>query len=165
MTSMRLALPDETATAMLGARLSAALTPPMVIGLRGDLGAGKTALVRAMLHARVPGLRVKSPTYTLIESYGLPGGSWHHLDLYRLRHPDELLELGLDDCLGPDAIMLIEWPDKGGTQTPPIDLDIVLTRPADSPGRVAELRAATARGQGVLDRLATQGDQSVPGRS
>lgn len=129
-------LPDLAATEAFAARLAGLLAPPLVVGLVGDLGAGKTALVRAMVQALAPGTRVKSPTYTLIESYDLGDRQIHHLDLYRLRHPDELAELGLADLLGPRAILLIEWPDKGGEQTPALDLELRLERIDDTVRRL-----------------------------
>ena len=124
----RIDLVDLAATEAFAARLAQALRPPLVIGLIGDLGAGKTALVRAMIQTLAPGTRVKSPTYTLIESYALPGLHLHHLDLYRLRHPAELADLGLADLLGPHSVLLIEWPDKGGDYAPTLDVAMHLMR-------------------------------------
>ena len=111
-------LPDLAATQAFAARMAHALQAPLAIGLVGDLGAGKTALARALIQTLAPGMRVKSPTYALVESYELPGLHLHHLDLYRIRRPDELAELGLAELAGADAILLIEWPDRGGDQTP-----------------------------------------------
>ena len=145
-------LPDLAATEAWAARLARVLTPPLVIGLIGDLGAGKTALVRALIQSLVPGTRVKSPTYTLIESYEVGELQIHHLDLYRLRHPDELAELGLDELLGPRSVMLIEWPDKGGHRTPALDLEIRLSR-RDEQARRIELVAHSAAGNAFRDRL------------
>mgnify|MGYP001251447888 CR=1 FL=1 len=99
---MSVELPDLSATEALARQLAHALSAPLVIGLSGDLGTGKTALVRALIQSLAPETRVKSPTYSLIESYELPGIVVHHLDLYRVRHPDELVELGLADLLGND---------------------------------------------------------------
>ena len=138
-------LPDLAATNTLGVRIAGALRAPLVIGLIGDLGVGKTALVRALIQSLSPGMRVKSPTYSLIESYELGALNVHHLDLYRLRHSDELVELGLAELLEPSALMLIEWPEKGGDQTPPLDLTIHLSR-LDDNRRQAEFTARTEAG-------------------
>lgn len=145
-------LADLAATEAFAARFAQALQPPLVVGLVGDLGAGKTALARALIQTLAPGTRVKSPTYTLIESYELPGLQLHHLDLYRLRHPDELAELGLADLLGPHAVLLIEWPDKGGEETPLLDLALHLKR-AEAEHRVLDLTVFSPSGQALLDRL------------
>lgn len=145
-------LADLAATEAFAARFAQALQPPLVVGLVGDLGAGKTALARALIQTLAPGTRVKSPTYTLIESYELPGLQLHHLDLYRLRHPDELAELGLADLLGPRLVLLIEWPDKGGEETPPLDLALQLTR-GEAEHRALDLTAFSPPGQALLDRL------------
>lgn len=145
-------LPDLAATEAWAAKLGRAIEAPLVVGLVGDLGAGKTALVRALIQSLAPGTRVKSPTYTLIESYLLPGLQLHHLDLYRLRHPDELAELGLADLLGPEAVLLIEWPDKGGKETPALDLELRLTR-IDDAARRLDCIALSAAGQRVMAAL------------
>lgn len=147
-----LALPDLDATHAAAVALARALKPPMVIGLIGDLGAGKTALVRALIQSLAPGTRVKSPTYTLIESYELPAFTIHHLDLYRLRHPQELGELGLPELLTDDAVMLIEWPEKGGDETPFCDLVIRLTRVEDE-SRLLQFEPLSAAGAGLVARL------------
>jgi len=144
--------PDLAATEAFAADLARALQAPVVIGLVGDLGAGKTALVRALIQALAPATRVKSPTYTLIESYALADFQAHHMDLYRLRHPAELAELGLDELLSEDAVVLIEWPDKGGALTPDLDLQISLKH-VDAAARAGVLEALTPRGQELLGRL------------
>lgn len=124
--SIELALPDLAATERLGAQLSGVLRAPLLIGLRGDLGAGKTSLVRAIIQARLPGTRVKSPTFALLESYDLPEGVLHHLDLYRMESPEQLSQLGLDELLAPDALVLVEWPEQGAGILPALDLEIGL---------------------------------------
>jgi len=147
-----LLLRDLDATQAIATTMARALQPPMVIGLVGDLGAGKTALVRALIQSLAPGTRVKSPTYTLIESYELPALTIHHLDLYRLRDPHELGELGLQELLTDDAVMLIEWPDKGGNETPPCDLSVRLTRVEDE-SRLLQLEPRNAAGAALVTRL------------
>lgn len=153
---IRLRLGNQAATEALGARLAKLLTPPLLIGLSGDLGAGKTTLVRALVNALVPGTIVKSPTYSLVESYALPGGrELHHLDLYRLRDPAELEQLGLDDLLGPNALLLVEWPERGEPLLPPRDLDLVFSHAGDA--RDVALVAHSVPAAGILRDLAPPG--------
>jgi len=107
-----LTLKDETATAELGARIAHALAPGDVVALSGELGAGKTALSRAILRALGVAGHVPSPTFTLVQAYETPGLTVHHFDLYRIEDTKELTELGLDDALDEGAA-LIEWPERG----------------------------------------------------
>ena len=141
---------DEPALVDLAQRLAPAVSQGLVIHLHGDLGAGKTTFARALLQALGVGERVKSPTYSLIESYPLAGNSAHHLDLYRLSDPEEVEWLGLPDLADPDALILIEWPERGGGRIPPADVCIHLTHAAAR----RNLRAVTlsARGTDALER-------------
>jgi tRNA threonylcarbamoyladenosine biosynthesis protein TsaE len=107
-----LALKDETATARLGARIAGALAAGDVVALSGELGAGKTALARAILRERGVEGHIPSPSFTLVQAYETPGLILHHIDLYRIERPSELSELGLDDALDRGAL-LIEWPERG----------------------------------------------------
>lgn len=133
---------DADLTACLGRVMAAVLKPGDVIALQGPVGAGKTHFARALIRARQGDLAedVPSPTFTLVQTYSDPLGTeiWH-ADLYRLTHPDELAELGLDDAMR-DSIVLIEWPDHGGTLPDP--LSIGLDPHADFP----ELRRITLSG-------------------
>lgn len=113
---------DEPGLTDLARALAAAVGAGGVILLEGDLGAGKTTFARALLAARGVGERIKSPTYSLIESYRVDDLSMHHLDLYRIAHPDELEWLGLADLLGTNSLVLIEWPERGLGAIPPADL-------------------------------------------
>jgi tRNA threonylcarbamoyladenosine biosynthesis protein TsaE len=120
---------DETEA--LGARLlgaaPAAGTPCRVVTLYGDLGAGKSTFARGVLRALGVQGPIKSPSYTLVESYELPGIHVLHLDLYRLRDPDELENLGLADYHRPGHLWLIEWPERGAGRLPPADLGFVFS--------------------------------------
>jgi tRNA threonylcarbamoyladenosine biosynthesis protein TsaE len=149
--SIALDLPDEAATAHLGVQLAQALSAPLLIGLSGDLGAGKTTLARALINALLPGTRVKSPTYTLVESYVMPWGVLHHLDLYRINDPEELTALGLDELLSDDAIVLVEWPEKGRPVLPMVDLMITLEH--RDHGRDLGLTAQSERGGQALAKV------------
>ncbi len=144
-------LADEAATASLAAKLARALAPGMVICLRGDLGAGKTTLVRALLRALGYDGRVKSPTYTLVEQYEASGLHLRHFDLYRFRDAAEWEAAGFRDEFNGSNVCLVEWPEKAEELLPQEDLAIVLEiRPH---GRTAVLMAYTATGEKCLTAL------------
>ena len=146
-------LPDEFATAALAQALAAAfsdgLSPPLVLWLEGGLGAGKTSFARSLLRALGFAGAVKSPTYTIAESYPLPQFPLHHFALYRFSSPEEWEDAGLDDLASDGAICLIEWPDKGGAYTPPPDITLALGH-ADG-GRNARLYSHTTHGRKSLE--------------
>lgn len=152
--AVSLALPSEAATAELGARLAALLRPGDIVALTGDLGAGKTALTRAVIQSLpLPdGGRaeeeVPSPTFTLVQTYErAPAPVWH-FDLYRLSEPDEALELGFEEALA-EGVVFIEWPDRLGALLPAERLDITLAYDATGDGRMAVLQG----GVGWAERL------------
>ena len=95
-----------------------------LVFLLGDLGAGKTTLVRGLLRGLGHRGPVRSPTYTLVESYELPAGRVHHLDLYRIADPDEVEFLGIRDLLGDASLVLVEWPERGSGVLPSPDLTV-----------------------------------------
>lgn len=131
----RVALPDEAATLRLGRDLAAILRPGDIVALSGHLGAGKSALARAILRefAGDPALEAPSPTFTLVQSYDTPRGLALHADLYRVRSPDELDDIGLIEDIDR-AVTLVEWPDRAGTRLPLARrLDIVLEIDPDTP--------------------------------
>jgi tRNA threonylcarbamoyladenosine biosynthesis protein TsaE len=138
-----IALADEAATAALAWRLAPHLRPGDVVALTGDLGAGKTSFARALIRAlsgpEGSEREVPSPTFTLVQSYEAPAGRIHHFDLYRIKSPDELTEIGWDEALA-DGIVLVEWPERAGTLLPARRLDIALEFGATSETRAAVLR-------------------------
>lgn len=148
-------LPDESATLELGAALARALTPGLVIYLHGDLGAGKTALTRALLRATGHQGTVKSPTYTLSEPYRvvLNGEAVNviHYDLYRMSSPEEFLDAGFREDFDGNNICIVEWPEKGEPVLPPPDVRVSLS--VSGLGRAVELHALSQQGLLCLDRL------------
>jgi len=151
MTPHRWELPDEAATAALAVRLAGALDEGLVIYLHGDLGAGKTSFARALLRALGVGERIKSPTYSLIESYRTHARSAWHLDLYRIADPGELEWLGLDALSDPAALVLVEWPERGAGALPAADLIVHLGYAGA--GRTAAMEVRSERGARVVSRL------------
>lgn len=144
-------LADENETGKLGARLAGILAPGLVIYLSGDLGTGKTTLVRALLRKLgYPG-KVKSPTYTLVETYASSGLNLYHFDFYRFNDPQEWLDAGFRDYFNPASVCLVEWPERAGNLLPPADITISL-RIAGA-GRDVELVAGTETGGQCLSRL------------
>ena len=112
--------------AALGAALARVNGCAVVIAIRGELGAGKTTLVGGLLNSLGLAGPARSPTYTLIEPYELGNRHIYHLDLYRLVDPAEVEALGVRDLLADDAVLLIEWPEKGGDFVPPADIALSL---------------------------------------
>ena len=156
MTPLTIHLNDEAATLDLGARLAASLKPGLYIALRGDLGTGKTTLVRGLLRALGHHGAVKSPSYSLVEPYALPGFEFNHFDLYRFRDDSEWHDSGFGDYFGPDSVCAVEWPEKASALLPDADIDIALTVEAD--GRGARIVANTAAGQRCITHWGTGGD-------
>jgi len=118
-----------------GVRLGRQINPPLVITLEGDLGAGKTTLVKAICQGYGVTEEVTSPTFALVHVYDAPRSPVHHADLYRLDGPRDLQNLGWDDLVQADALMLIEWPDRAGALLPANHLPIQLSHVDGDPSR------------------------------
>ncbi|MHB8446528.1 MAG: tRNA (adenosine(37)-N6)-threonylcarbamoyltransferase complex ATPase subunit type 1 TsaE [Rudaea sp.] len=135
---------DEDALVVLARALAPRVRAGGSIHLAGPLGAGKTTFARALLRALGAGERVKSPTYTLIETYTLAGLTVQHLDLYRIAAAEELEWLGLRDLADGQVLWLIEWPERGIGAIPEPDLVVQLSHAKD--GRDALMTAYGDRG-------------------
>ena len=134
--ALRLYLPDLRATEALGQRIAALLRPGDAVLLEGPLGAGKSALARALIRAAsgTPGLEVPSPSYTLVQDYETHAGTLSHFDLWRLDGPGGVVELGWDDArLG---VVVVEWPERLGALRPAGALAVSLSHAEDG-ARVA----------------------------
>ena len=141
-------LPDAAATERLGAALAPALAPGLRIYLRGDIGSGKTTLVRALLRAAGVEGRIKSPSYALVELYVISRLHLYHFDYYRFRDPTEWSDAGFEEYFAGDSVCLVEWPERAGDRLPEADLEVVLTL-ADA-GRGARLSAHSRAGATCL---------------
>lgn len=144
-------LPDEAATLALGALLAATAPETALVALQGELGAGKTTLVRGLLQGLGHTGAVTSPTYTLMEPYEAGGRRLVHFDLYRLGDPEELEMLGAREELDGGALALVEWPERGEGVLPAADLHLALDH--RGAGRRARLVAGSEAGRQWLARL------------
>lgn len=151
MKKLTKSLPTEEATLMFGAQLARAIKNGMIIFLYGPLGAGKTTLTRGILRGLGYDDKVKSPTYTLVETYFVNQHKLSHFDLYRLQDPDELEQIGIREYLSSDSICLIEWPEKGFPLLPNPDLACYII--FKDKGREIHLKANTKSGEKSLQKL------------
>jgi len=154
---LTLGWPDEAATEAFAARL--ARQPGLArafIALHGDLGAGKTTLVRHLLRALGVQGRVKSPTYAVVEPYELPGLNIWHFDFYRFNDAREWEDAGFRDIFASPGLKLAEWPEKAAQVLPVMDLDISISTLSDG-ARQATLVAHTPTGAGLLRGLGIEG--------
>jgi tRNA threonylcarbamoyladenosine biosynthesis protein TsaE len=144
MITFTLASPAQTRR--LARLLAACLCPPSLVTVEGDLGTGKTTLVREMLRARGVRGAITSPSFTLAQSYhGRDGELLHHLDLYRLSRGADAELFAWDDYLGPDAITFVEWPAAGSDALPPADVRLALEH------RTRTSRAGRLSGEAALE--------------
>ena len=141
---------DEAQLTQLAARLAHTLEAGGIIFLQGDLGAGKTTFARALLRGLGVAERIKSPTYSLIESYAVDAVRAHHLDLYRIADAGELEWLGLDDLMDDTSLLLVEWPERAAGALPGKDLLLQLSHRDDR--RDLRASAHSARGEQLLAR-------------
>jgi tRNA threonylcarbamoyladenosine biosynthesis protein TsaE len=141
-------LPDESATLALGARLAAGVAPGRVLHLRGELGSGKTTLVRGLLRALGQSGRVRSPTYALVELYSVSSLILYHFDFYRFKDRAEWLNSGFRDYFNADSACIVEWPEQAGDLLSAPDLDIQLQ--FDGEARRASYAASTPAGRSWL---------------
>jgi tRNA threonylcarbamoyladenosine biosynthesis protein TsaE len=126
---------DEAELVAWGERFGHAVTPSLVVALTGELGAGKTTLARAICRGFGVTGEVTSPTFTLVHCYQAPRAPVYHVDLYRLSGPSELTNIGWDDMLAEEALVLIEWPERAGARLPTSHVSIALQHLPDDPSR------------------------------
>lgn len=144
-------LKDEQATLDFAATCANIIDQGGLIFLEGTLGAGKTTFSRGFIHALGHQGAVKSPTYTLVETYELPKLTVCHFDFYRLGDPEELEFIGIREYLNQGALCLIEWPEKGAGVLPSADL--TLTLGDSNSGRVIAWQAHSQQGQAWVEQL------------
>jgi tRNA threonylcarbamoyladenosine biosynthesis protein TsaE len=125
----------ETELTDWGERFGRAARPPLLVTLTGDLGTGKTTLARAICRGYGVPNDVTSPTYTLVHEFEAPRSRVFHLDLYRLRRPEELNGLGWDDILASEALVIVEWPERAGDLLPRDHVPILLQHLPNDPDR------------------------------
>ncbi|MEP6942800.1 MAG: tRNA (adenosine(37)-N6)-threonylcarbamoyltransferase complex ATPase subunit type 1 TsaE [Betaproteobacteria bacterium] len=145
-------LADPATTLDAGARLARGLGGGMVVTCAGELGAGKTTLVRGVLRGLGWQGAVKSPTYGMVEHYKFSSLYFYHFDFYRVADVDEWDDLGFGEYFRPDSVCMIEWPERVQARLPAADLSVTLA--VDRDGRSARLAARTGRGNACLDALA-----------
>ena len=145
-------LVGEDATLEFAAKLAVICQPSLIIHLQGDLGSGKTTFARGFINKLGHSGNVKSPTFTIVESYDLERARVYHYDLYRLKDPLELEYIGIRELVGePDVMCLIEWPERGGALLPAADLVISLEYQGESRG--VDYQANSTKCQMIIDEL------------
>lgn len=149
--SIELELASEQETQNLGELIAKFIEAPTTCYLNGDLGVGKTRLVRAVIQSLGYKGNVKSPTYTLVEPYQFENLRAYHFDLYRLSDPEELEYLGIRDYFDQDSIAFIEWPEKGKGWLEQADISVTLEFLGS--GRRCSIQSGTSRGNLLLDKL------------
>lgn len=144
-------VPNEKMSQQLAKKMAGCLTTPLVLGFCGDLGAGKTTFIRAMLRALGITGAIKSPTFSLIETYDAAIGFIHHMDLYRIQDESELEYLGIREYFTAEAICCIEWPQRMERLQDMIDLQIYLT--IHGAGREIKIQSLSKKGAYILTRF------------
>jgi tRNA threonylcarbamoyladenosine biosynthesis protein TsaE len=147
-------LPVAGATMRAGAELAPRLKGGMIVTLSGELGSGKTTLVRGILQGLGWTGAVKSPSYTLLEDYPISSLYLYHFDFYRFEQPAEWEDSGFAEYFRPDALCVIEWPERVRGMLPPIDLALTLRYHDD--GRMLTIEAGTLAGNACLAALASE---------
>ena len=145
---MIIPLKNEIETTEIGAKVASYLQGGEIIYLKGELGTGKTTLVRGALNKLGFVGNVKSPTYTIVEPYSIDNHVVYHFDLYRLNDPAELESLGIRDYCDGQSICFFEWPEKGGNLLPNADINLLLSYTEE--GRNVELKAISEIGKSIL---------------
>ena len=151
---LRLSLRDVEATEKLGAVLATLLSDGLIFFLLGDLGSGKTSLVRGVLRELGHSGAVKSPTYTLLEEYSVAGRDIIHFDLYRLTDPEELDLIGIRDYVNGKNCCFFEWPQRGQGYLPAADLQIQISLKGN--GRLARMTSNSESGRAILKSIQTE---------
>jgi tRNA threonylcarbamoyladenosine biosynthesis protein TsaE len=154
MAPLHLKLPDAAATQRLGEVLAPGAAPGRVLHLSGDLGSGKTTLVRGLLRALGHAGRVKSPSYALVEPYALSSINFYHFDFYRFKNTAEWLSSGFQEYFNPGAVCVVEWPERAGGLLPPPDLQVRLEFTGEA--RSAALLAHGGAGRSWLSQVRSQ---------
>lgn len=148
---MNIILADEAATLALGAALAPCMAAGLVVYLDGDLGAGKTTLVRGLLRSLGETGPVKSPTYALVEIHVVSGLDLYHFDFYRINQPEEYFDAGLDEYFDGKGVCLVEWPERAAPYVPAADLHVSLAVHGEgSVARAAHVEALSERGRRCL---------------
>ena len=144
-------MPDAAATRRLGEALAGGAIAGRVLHLSGDLGSGKTTLVRGLLRALGHAGRVKSPSYALVEPYALSSINFYHFDFYRFRNESEWLSSGFQDYFNPGAVCVVEWPERAGKLLAPPDLHVRLEFSGEA--RTATVQARAVPGEAWQSQL------------
>ena len=153
MPSLTLHLADAAATEACGTRIAPLLHVGMIVSLDGELGTGKTTLVRGLLRARGVEGPIKSPTYTLVEHYPVSSLYFYHFDFYRFARASEWDDAGIADYFRDDAVCIVEWPERAGDRLPPADLALSLSHARDGRGRDLVATARSTAGERCLNAL------------
>ncbi|MDE2131249.1 MAG: tRNA (adenosine(37)-N6)-threonylcarbamoyltransferase complex ATPase subunit type 1 TsaE [Betaproteobacteria bacterium] len=149
-TEYKVFFPDEPALEAWGRRFAPALKPGMLVTLQGDLGAGKTTLVRAVLKALGVTGRIKSPTYPLLETYNVSSLYLYHFDFYRIKGPFELEDAGFRECFAGPGLCFVEWPERAAGWLPAPD--VTLTLRVEDAGRTLLAASGSDLGKECLER-------------